>query len=274
MGGALWERGTVPETLLAIVSEDRDLTLRRIFAERDEPEGLAAVLRKALALTPEARFDSALEFADVLEGIMARTNARASQLEVGRFLRGLYRNAPDLPPEPRERPATLNLQAVPESPYDDTDPTLIEIELDLFPNSTQSDRNQASTQPAGAAVVMIDAPMTDPNRSSFANVPPGAASVTRSLRAVPTLKTSEGRRASSASGARTAAAVTPSGWEEQPSLVPVRVPDGLRGSPSRAHGWRWMKTPERFNTLRGLLIGVLVGAALATAACLWALSLS
>ncbi|MBK8013578.1 MAG: serine/threonine protein kinase [Deltaproteobacteria bacterium] len=274
MGGALWDRATIPETLLAIVSEERSRTIGRIFEGREAPNDLVEALKTALALAPERRFDSALEFAELLEAISARSHGRGSHAEMTRFLRTLYRSAPDLPPEQqRERPAALSLRAIPESPYDDTDPTLIEIEIELL-SSAHAGPARDSTEPAGGAVVMIDAPMTDPNRSALANARPDAASVTRSLRAVPALTPSIATRSNSGSDPSALPRAPSTRWDEAPSAVPVRVPDNVRGHPSQDRARRWSISYPAASTLWGLLFGVLIGAALATGACLWALTLS
>jgi serine/threonine-protein kinase len=97
LGRALWEGRTISETLLAIVSEPREKTLDRIFAVYPDVPGLRSALRGALALRPEDRFASALQFAETLDAVGAGLGPRVSRTELGLALRDLFRGEPDVP---------------------------------------------------------------------------------------------------------------------------------------------------------------------------------
>lgn len=97
LGEPLWERKTVPETLLAIVSEDRENTIRRILGRHPEIPGIAAALRGSLALRSEDRFASALQFAETLESIGRALGAPVTDVALGLYIRSLFADAPDVP---------------------------------------------------------------------------------------------------------------------------------------------------------------------------------
>lgn len=96
LGRALWDAKSVPDTLLAIVSEPREHTLDRVLQGRNV-RGLRAALRGALALDPRDRFASALLLAETLESIAEDLGPRVSPVELGLFLRGAFRRDHDVP---------------------------------------------------------------------------------------------------------------------------------------------------------------------------------
>lgn len=97
LGEPLWERATVPETLLSIVSEDREKTIDRVLKDRATVPGLRAALRGALSLAPADRFASALQFAETLEAIARSMGGAPTHVDLGLYIRKLFRDAPDLP---------------------------------------------------------------------------------------------------------------------------------------------------------------------------------
>lgn len=97
LGEPLWERSSIPETLLAIVTEDREQVIDRILAEHESVPGLRAALRGSLALNPSDRFATALQFAEVLEAISERVGKPVSTVELGLYVRDLFKEAPDVP---------------------------------------------------------------------------------------------------------------------------------------------------------------------------------
>ncbi len=97
LGRPLWDRRSLPETLMAIVSEPRDLTIEAVAAVHPGVPGLKAALRGALAITPEDRFASALQFAETLEAVGEALGPRVQPLELGLSLRGLFPEDPDVP---------------------------------------------------------------------------------------------------------------------------------------------------------------------------------
>lgn len=97
LGEPLWERGSVADTLIAIVTESRDVTIERILSRtKAASDRLAYVLRRSLALEPDARYESAEEFADDLDEL-TRSLGGASQTELGELLRNLFAGDADLP---------------------------------------------------------------------------------------------------------------------------------------------------------------------------------
>lgn len=96
-GRPLWDYPTIPETLLAIISEPRDLTLDRILEDRPEVPGLRAALRGALAQRPEDRFGTALQFAETLEAVGERLGPRVTPVELGLALRKVFHGDEDVP---------------------------------------------------------------------------------------------------------------------------------------------------------------------------------
>ncbi len=97
LGEPLWERGSVADTLIAIVTESRDDTIRRILERTTAAsDRLEYVFRRSLALEPEARYESAEEFADDLDEL-TRSLGGASGTELGELLRQLFDGDADLP---------------------------------------------------------------------------------------------------------------------------------------------------------------------------------
>ncbi len=97
IGEPLWERSSIPETLLAIVTEDREEVINRILDRYEDVPGLRAALRGSLALNPSDRFGSALQFAEVLEAIADRLGKPVTPVEMGLYIRDLFKDAPDVP---------------------------------------------------------------------------------------------------------------------------------------------------------------------------------
>ncbi|MBK6683677.1 MAG: serine/threonine protein kinase [Deltaproteobacteria bacterium] len=129
MGQPLWERASVPETLLAIVSEDREKTIERILQrpEHADVPGLKAALRGALSLNPKNRFASALQFAEVLESIAVALGGKATQVELGLYVRNLFKDAPDVPREDGFGRSGFPIPKF-EIKGEDTDSTIINLE--------------------------------------------------------------------------------------------------------------------------------------------------
>ncbi len=97
MGEPLWERSSVAETLMAIVNDDRSEVLDRVLRGLPTVYGLRSTLRRALATDPADRPESALHFAEILEAIIDHEGPRPTSVDLGRYLRDLYRGSPDLP---------------------------------------------------------------------------------------------------------------------------------------------------------------------------------
>ncbi len=97
IGEPLWERSTIPETLLAIVTDDRGEVIDRVIDRYSDVPGLRAALRGSLSLNPSDRLTSALQFAEVLESISASLGKPVSAVEMGLYLRDLFKDAPDVP---------------------------------------------------------------------------------------------------------------------------------------------------------------------------------
>lgn len=97
LGKPLWERATIPETLLAIVSTRREQIIRYVLRDHDGVAGLAAALRGSLAIEPSDRFSSALQFAETLEAISDTLDESCSDVELGLYIRELFADAPDVP---------------------------------------------------------------------------------------------------------------------------------------------------------------------------------
>lgn len=134
IGEPLWERSSIPETLLAIVSDDRERVIARIAEAADDPPGLRAALRGSLSLNPADRFGSALQFAEVLEAVGATVGAPVSPVELGLYIRDLFKEAPDVPVDDGFGRSGFPVPkfAVPsEGPIsEDTDSTVIHLEPD------------------------------------------------------------------------------------------------------------------------------------------------
>ena len=56
LGEALFDRKSVPETLMMVVTEHREKTIERIFQRAEKLSGLRGAMRGAIALDPEDRF--------------------------------------------------------------------------------------------------------------------------------------------------------------------------------------------------------------------------
>lgn len=131
IGEPLWERSSVPETLLAIVTEDREKTLDRILLNHESIAGVRAALRGALALNPRDRFACALQFAEVLESVAAGLGEPCTQVELGLYVRDLFHDSLDLP---KEDGFGCSGYPVPkfarprEEIEEETDPTVVELE--------------------------------------------------------------------------------------------------------------------------------------------------
>jgi serine/threonine protein kinase len=127
LGEPLWERATVPETLLSIVTEDREKTIDRVLNNRPHISGLRAALRGALALNPKDRFSSALQFAETLEAISRTLGGACTHVDLGIYVRRLFAEAPDVPSDDGFGVSGL---PVPEFDVDrlQTDPTIITLE--------------------------------------------------------------------------------------------------------------------------------------------------
>ena len=97
MGASLWMRTTVAETLMAIVTQDRNDVLDRVLRDLPEVPGLRATLRKALATAPEDRPASALHFAESLEAVAAQIGPHPSSVDLGLYLRELFAGDADVP---------------------------------------------------------------------------------------------------------------------------------------------------------------------------------
>ncbi len=160
MGAPLWERPTVPETLLAIVSEDRELTIDRVLEKHGELPGVRAALRGALALKPQDRFDSALHFAEILEAIAEALGPPCCQVELGLFIRDLFHDAPDRPVDDGFGRSGL---PIPQFKIDHEDTEDTEVQLgddDLMVAALQDLRDQEAL--VSAAPVDRTEPMLEP----------------------------------------------------------------------------------------------------------------
>lgn len=87
IGAPLWPSKQVDKLLRRIVSEPRHEVADRIFAQREEPEGLRDVLLRGLAIRPDKRFSTALEFAAALEEVMEGTRGQGSAFAPSEQLR-------------------------------------------------------------------------------------------------------------------------------------------------------------------------------------------
>ncbi|MEL6187049.1 MAG: serine/threonine-protein kinase, partial [Myxococcota bacterium] len=83
----LFERGSIPRTLYAIVHGERE-PLDILLPRSAQP--LADVLERALATEPEARFPSAATFASALEAVLPELGAAPDADTLGQYLRGLF----------------------------------------------------------------------------------------------------------------------------------------------------------------------------------------
>ena len=97
MGAPLWERGTIPDTLMAIVTQDRAEIIDRILRDIPSMLGLRRILRNTLSTAPDQRPQSALHFAEILEAIVRAHGAPPTPVDLGEFLRNLFRGDDDVP---------------------------------------------------------------------------------------------------------------------------------------------------------------------------------
>jgi serine/threonine protein kinase len=147
LGEPLWERASVPETLLSIVSEDREKTIDRILAERSPVPGLRSALRGALSLNPRDRFASALHFAETLEAIARSIGGAPTHVDVGVYIRKLFSDAPDLPADDGFAGSGLPVPDFADLiPEPKTDPTMITLEPEWI--KEHSARDTASMRAA------------------------------------------------------------------------------------------------------------------------------
>lgn len=137
IGEPLWERATVPETLLSIVSEDRERTIERILARTNtEPPGLGAALRGSLALRPTDRFASALQFAETLEAIGRAIGDPLTDVALGLYVRSLFADAPDVPKDDGFGRSGYPIPKFSMGVEEDTNSTIITLEPDWIKNAT------------------------------------------------------------------------------------------------------------------------------------------
>jgi serine/threonine protein kinase len=147
LGEPLWERKTVPETLLAIVSEDREKTIDRILRRHEDVPGLSAALRGSLALRPEDRFASALQFAETLESIARAIGGTLTDVELGLYVRALFVDAPDVPHDDGFGRSGFPVPKF-EMLEEDTDSTIITLEPDwIKQHSIASTTRMRPTEP-------------------------------------------------------------------------------------------------------------------------------
>jgi serine/threonine protein kinase len=156
LGQPLWERATVPETLLAIVSEDREKTIDRVLTNRPQISGLRSALRGALALNPRDRFVSALQFAETLEAISRSLGGACTHVDLGIYVRRLFHEAPDVPSDDGFGATGLPL---PDYEQDrlQTDPTIIALEPGWMKDQK---RVTASMRPSAVSGPPHDRPKT------------------------------------------------------------------------------------------------------------------
>ncbi len=171
IGEPLWERSSVPETLLAIVTEDREKTIDRILLNHPNIRGLRAAFRGALALNPRDRFATALQFAEVLEAVGRGIREPLDQVELGLYVRDLFTESLDVPKDDG-----FGLSGFPIPKFtmddDDTEPTVVELEEGWIKNksvlSTARMRPVAPREPMDSA----DTPhLPDPLRPRVTGIP-------------------------------------------------------------------------------------------------------
>jgi eukaryotic-like serine/threonine-protein kinase len=172
IGEPLWERSSVPETLLSIVTEDREKTIDRILLNHPNIRGLRAAFRGALALNPRDRFATALQFAEVLEAVGKALKDPVDQVQLGLYVRDLFTDSLDVPKDDG-----FGLSGFPIPKFtmddDDTEPTVVELEEGWIKSkgivSTQSMRPAAPREPMDNA----DTPhLPDPFKPRVTGVPP------------------------------------------------------------------------------------------------------
>ncbi|MCK6549682.1 protein kinase [Myxococcota bacterium] len=151
LGEPLWERATVPETLLAIVSEDRELTIDRVLERRPQVAGLRAALRGGLALEPRDRFPTALQFAETLEAIERSLGGPATHVELGMYLRQLFADAPDLPADDGFGTTGLPMPDFSHGDEPKTDPTIVSLEADWLKPAREETASMRPLAPSAEA---------------------------------------------------------------------------------------------------------------------------
>ncbi|HJL16272.1 MAG TPA: serine/threonine-protein kinase [Sandaracinaceae bacterium LLY-WYZ-13_1] len=108
-GEELYDRPTLLDTLSAIVREPTP-SLR---AERPElPETLEAIVQRALAKDPAARFQSAGELRAALKGVLRAKNQIVTEQRVALFLEGLFDEGDKIPLKGTTRKLTGSFQAI------------------------------------------------------------------------------------------------------------------------------------------------------------------
>lgn len=176
IGEPLWERSSVPETLLSIVTEDRERTIDRILLNHGGIRGLRAALRGSLALNPRDRFASALQFAEVLEAVAHGLGEPCTQVELGVYVRKLFSDSLDMPKDDGFGFSGLPIPkfVTPKAPMmdeADTDPTVVELEEAWIKNkqvaSTTRIRPQAPREPMDPAPTPI---LMDPHQPRVTGV--------------------------------------------------------------------------------------------------------
>jgi serine/threonine-protein kinase len=96
-GRMLFKAASAADTVRLVLSENRDRTVARVLAGSPQVMGLRAALRGALAVAPSDRFESALQFAEVLESIAKEQRLGCTPAQLGLFMRRIYDGDPELP---------------------------------------------------------------------------------------------------------------------------------------------------------------------------------
>ena len=91
-GNALFDRGTVPPTLFAIVTGERPEVSKMLPFEAPK---VAATIERALSTNPQGRFSSAAEFAQGLEEASVEVGSMTRE-GLGNFVRQLFHGTDDL----------------------------------------------------------------------------------------------------------------------------------------------------------------------------------
>jgi serine/threonine-protein kinase len=239
LGEPLWERASVPETLLAIVSEDREKTIDRVLKDRPTVPGLKAALRGALALSAKERFGSALQLAETLETIARSIGGTPTHVDLGLYIRKIFRDAPDLPAAEFEDP----------KPEEKTDPTVITLEPEwIKEHSTRATASMRASPPPPPHVTPVLGDAVIPvSRIRATPLSAQAAVVVEEIGASAEYSFSE---------------LVSGSTDEEPSRSIERIdPKGERvhHGPTSPHG------------LTLLVAGIFIGASLAIAGCVLAL---
>lgn len=171
LGAPLWERPSVPETLLAIATEDREKTIDRVLNNRPHIGGLRAALRGALALVPEERFPSALQFAETLEAISRSLGGACTHVDVGGYVRRLFAEAQDVPTQ--DGFETSGLQ-VPDfaGQKSETEPTIITLEPEWIKKQRKTESMRAQSPHAPPGQHAPEEAARPPSRAPRAEAPP------------------------------------------------------------------------------------------------------